>query len=454
MPQRSSRQSANGGWAAEFDAWLAPFLARLPRKRHQQWAPRYVAGLLGPAARKNMERLADEVAEGDYDQLHHFLTTTAWDAAPLLAVLAQQAQALVGGPDAVLIIDDTSLLKQGTHSVGVGRQYSGQAGKIANCQTLVSLTLAQHEVPMPVALRLFLPAAWARDRARCRRAGIPVTARRHQEKWQLAIEELDRVRAAGVTFGLVLADAGYGMSAPFRHALTARHVPWAVGIPVTLQVYPPDVRVSWRRKHGGRRKHPRPLTGPRSVRTVARTLRWHPVTWRRGTKGPLRAHFAAARVKIGDGATLNNGWKVPTETVWLVGERRATGEERFYLTNLPASATLPELAAAIKARWSCEQVHQQLKEELGLDHFEGRSWTGLQHHAVLTMIAFTFLQYYRLTHQRRSRRAGPPDLRKKKRRASTRAQSSRRPSSPADPPSCAGVALLPALWLPPPSRRA
>jgi SRSO17 transposase len=435
MPQRSTRHGSEAGWEAEFDAWLAPFLARLPRKRHQHWAPRYVEGLLGTTARKNMERLADDVAQGDYDQLHHFLTTTAWDAAPLLEVLAEQAQALVGGPDAVLIVDDTSLLKQGTHSVGVARQYSGQAGKITNCQTLVSLTLAQQEVPIPVALRLFLPATWTSDRRRCRGAGIPVPARQPRAKWQLALEELDRVQAAGVTFGLVLADAGYGMNAQFRQALTARRLRWAVGIPVTLQVYPPDVRLSWRRKNGGRRKHPRPLAAPRSVRTFARTLRWQPVTWRRGTKGPLRAHFAAARVTIGDGAPVLKGWKVPSDECWLVGERRATGEERFYLTNLPATATLLELAQAIKARWSCEQVHQQLKEELGLDHFEGRSWPGLHHHVLLTMIAFTFLQHYRLAHLPRRRGSSPTPSSKKKRRASGSRRASPRAQPAHGPPS-------------------
>lgn len=429
MPKRSAQ-----GWEEELDAWLAPFLARLPRKVHQQWAPRYVEGLLGSVERKNLERLADQVALGDYDQLHHFLTTTAWNAAPLLTVLAEQAQRLVGGPGAVLIIDDTSLLKQGNHSVGVARQYSGQAGKLATCQCLVSLTLARDEVPVPLALRLFLPLAWARDRRRCARAGIPAAERRHREKWLLAIEEVDRVQAAGVTFDLVLADAGYGMSGQFRQALAARRLRWAVGVPVTAQIYPPDVRLTWRRKNGGRRKNPRPLTAPRSVRQMARTMTWHALVWRQGTKGPLRAQFAATRVRVGDGAILNTGWKVPSEEQWLVGERRADGTERFYLTNLPATATLLELAQAIKARWSCEQVHQQLKEELGLDHFEGRSWTGLHHHVLLTMIAFTFLQHYRLAHPTSPPRRAQKKKRQPRRQSATLAKSSRRPASPADPP--------------------
>jgi len=393
-----SPQSQAERWEAAFDRWLAPFWAALPRCTHRYWAPRYVEGLFSASERKSVERLADQVAIGHYDSLHHFLTTTAWAAAPLLRVLAEQAQQMLGGPEAVLIIDDTSLLKQGRHSVGVTRQYAGAAGKSANCQTLVSLTLAHREVPVPLALRLFLPESWARDRRRCRAAGIPPAQCAHRPKWQLALEELDRVRAAGVTFGLVLADAAYGACGEFRAGLSARGLTWAVGIPGTLQTYPPTVRLTWRRRNGGRRTRPRALTAPRLVRDVAPELAWRRVTWRRGTKGELRAQFAARRVRIGDGLPLNTGWKVPGAEVWLVGERRANGDERYYLTNLPAAATLRELAQAIKARWVCEQVHQQMKEELGLDHFEGRSWTGLHHHVLLTMIAFAFLQHYRLTH--------------------------------------------------------
>jgi SRSO17 transposase len=167
--------------------------------------------------------------------LHHFVTTAPWDAAPWDAApvdarLAVAAQRLVGGPDAVLIVDDTTLPKKGTHSVGVAHQYSGAHGKQPPCQTLVSLTLARREVPVSLALRPFLPKAWTDDAARCRRAGVPEARLAHRTKWQLARDEVDRVRAAGVTFGCVLADAGYGMVAAFRQALSARGLTWAVGV--------------------------------------------------------------------------------------------------------------------------------------------------------------------------------------------------------------------------------
>lgn len=396
-----------GEWQADLEQWLAPFVGALPRVTQRKWAPLYLEGLLGATERKSIQPIAQAVAAGDYDQLHHFLTTTAWDATPLKTVLVQEAVRLVGASDAVLIVDDTTLLKKGRHSVGVGQQYSGQVGKLTNCQTLVSLTLARGEVPVPIALRLFLPEAWANDPKRCRAAGIPRAQCVHTEKWQLALDEIDRVIAAGLSFGsgfgIVLADAAYGACAPFRNALSARGLVWALGARTNVYVYPASVRVTYRRKGGGRRRHPRPLTAPKPIAVVARALRWRAVTWRAGTKGPLRAQFAALRVRPSEGRALMNGWKQPGPEVWLVGERRQDGHEQFYLTNLPASATLGELARAIKARWSCEQVHQQLKEELGLDHFEGRSWTGLEHHTLLTMMAYAFLQHHRLRRLRRRR---------------------------------------------------
>src|SRR5215213_2780029 len=157
--------------------------------------------------------MAERLAPGDYDQLHHFVSSGIWDAAPLEEELAIQANRLVGAPDAVLVIDDTALPKKGSHSVGVAPQYASALGKNANCQTLVSLTLAKGEVPVPIGLRLFLPEAWIADPTRLDRAGVPQERRTFQTKPEMALAEVDRVLAAGVAFGCVLADAGYGVSA-------------------------------------------------------------------------------------------------------------------------------------------------------------------------------------------------------------------------------------------------
>jgi SRSO17 transposase len=385
------------GIEAALDAWLAPFLDVLGRKTRRRWAPLYLHGLLGPDGRRSLQPLARRLGLGSHDQLQHFIASPAWDDAPLRRVLARKADALVGGPGAVLVVDDTACPKKGKHSVGVARQYCGALGKQANCQVLVSLTLARDEVPLPVGLRLFLPDEWIADRERCARAGVPEEHRRALAKTDIALAEIDRVLAAGVRFGRVLADAGYGASAAFRRGLSARSLTWAVGVLKTQNVYPRTVELLWPVARTGRpRKQPVPSEAPVPVEAMLEEAEWRRISWRRGTKGPLAANFAALRVRPAEGAQLRNGWHLPGDEVWLVGEHRASGERKYYLANLPAATPLEELAAVIKARWVCEQAHQQLKEELGLDHYEGRSWTGLHRHALMTMIAFAFLQHLRL----------------------------------------------------------
>jgi SRSO17 transposase len=345
--------------------------------------------------------MARRLALGECDQLHHFIAAGVWDAAPLEAELLVQADRLVGGSDAVLVIDDTAIAKKGTHSVGVAAQYASALGKTANCQSLVSLTLAGGEVPVMLAMRLFLPESWTSNRARLERAGVPAEYQTARTKLEIALAEIDRVITAGVRFGCVLADAGYGMSASFRQGLTARKLTWAVGIPRHLKVYPADVRMIWPvAKRGRRRRRQVPDILSIPAEDMLAKAKWHTISWRTGTKGKLKARFAAVRVRVADGPRQrirNKGQQhLPGDEVWLVGEHRASGEKKYYLANLPAKTGLRTLAATIKARWICEQAHQQLKEELGLDHFEGRSWQGLHRHVLMTMIAYAFLQHRRL----------------------------------------------------------
>jgi SRSO17 transposase len=391
-------------WEAALETWLAPFLAAMKHKARRRWAPLYVRGLIEPGERKSVQPMAARVSPADTDQLHHFISSPVWDSTPLETVLAQTADRLVGGSDAVLVIDDTALPKKGSHSVGVAPQYAGVLGKRANCQVLVSLTLARSEVPVPVALRLFLPETWTGDRERMRSAGVPDDQQTPRTKPEIALAELDRLRGAGVRFGVVLAAAGYGLSAPFRQGLSARGLIWAVGVPRHLKVYPVDVQMIEPPPESRRRRAiPDPLSVAAEDRLAA-VPRWRAVSWRHGTKGKLQARFAAARVRVADGPAQQIGNKpaqhLPGEEAWLVGERRSSGETKYYLANLPAETPLRRLVAVIKARWVCEQAHQQMKEELGLDHFEGRSWTGLHRHALLTMIAFAFLQNLRLEQSR------------------------------------------------------
>ena len=211
--------------------------------------------------------MAARLAPGDYDQLHHFIAAGVWDAALLETELLVEGDKLVGG-DAVLVIDDTAMPKKGKHSVGVAPQYASALGKNANCQTLCSLTLARGEVPVMLALRLFLPESWTSDPARLKRADVPLGYRTARTTPEIALAEIDRVIAADVHFGCVLADAGYGLSAPFRQGLTARNLTWAVGVPRHLKVYPVGVRLIWpvaKRGRPRRRGVPISIYRPKSV---------------------------------------------------------------------------------------------------------------------------------------------------------------------------------------------
>ena len=396
-------------WKRELERWLKPFLDRLGHKTRRRMCPLYVSGLIGPGERKSIQPIAERLALGTYDRLHHFVVAGVWDTGPVETELLVQADKLVGGSDAVLVIDDTAMAKKGTHSVGVAPQYCSALGKTANCQTLVSLTLARGEVPVMLALRLFLPESWTSNRARLERAGVPVEYRAARTKLEVALAEIDRVIAAGVRFGCVLADAGYGQSTSFRQGLTARKLVWAVGVPRHLKVYPADVQMIWPvAKRGRPRQRHVPDVLSMAAEDMLAETKWQNISWRTGTKGKLKARFAAVRVQVADGPPQRIGDKghqhLPGDEAWLIGEHRMSGEKKYYLANLSAKTELRTLAATIKARWICEQAHQQLKEELGLDHFEGRSWQGLHRHALMTMIAFAFLQQCRLKKVRRGKK--------------------------------------------------
>src|SRR5882672_11461358 len=281
LVERPTMQRSKTDWEGELGRWLEPFLVRLGHKTRRGMCPLYIAGLIGPGDRKSVAPIAERFAPGAYDQLHHFVAAGVWDAAPLEAELLIQADKLVGGSDAVLVVDDTAMPKKGKHSVGVAAQYASALGKTANCQTLVSLTLARGEVPVTVALRLFLPESWTSDRARLKRAGVPAEHRTARTKPEIALAEIDHMIAGGVRFGCVLADAGYGLSAPFRQGLTARSLAWAVGIPRHLKVYPVGVKLIFPIAGRGR---PRQRHIPDLLSTPSEDMladaKWKNVSWR------------------------------------------------------------------------------------------------------------------------------------------------------------------------------
>jgi SRSO17 transposase len=432
---------ADANWRTDLERWLEPFLAGLSHPARRRVCPLYIAGLIGPGDRKSVQPMAARTGEVGYDQLHHFVAAGVWDSAPLEAALLKEADRLVGDAAGFLVIDDTALPKKGRHSVGVGPQYASALGKTANCQSLVSVTLASREVPVMVGLRLFLPETWTNDVERMVRAGVPKDRQVARTKPEIALDEIDRVIASGARFGCVLADSGYGSSGAFRQALSQRKLQWAVGLPRHQNVYPTDVELMFPvATVGKRRKYHIPDQVPVSAEAMLAGETWRKVSWRRGTKGRLTCLFAARRVRIADGHRHrmhdNRVQAMPGDEVWLVGERRPTGEQKFYVSNLPADTSLKRLAATIKARWICEQAHQQLKEELGLDHFEGRSWIGLHRHALMTMIAYAFLQARRLIAAGRK---------KKSRRTATATEHAGHPPSHPRPLRTTSSNALPAL---------
>jgi SRSO17 transposase len=264
---------------ADLDHWLEPFLDATGRSTRRKMAPLYVRGLLGSGGRKSIQPMAERLGLSGHDQLHHFISSRAWDDAPLWRVLAEQVDRQVGGAGAVLVVDDSGVPKKGALSVGVARQYCGELGKVANCQVLVSLTLARGEVPLPVGLRLFLPTAWTDDPGRCEAAGVPEAARTAQTKPEIALAEIDRVREAGLRFSCVLADAGFASSPVFRHGLDERELTWAGGIACTQLVYPTTVKLRPARTPSGRAaKHPRPSRAPRTAAEMLATQRWRRIT--------------------------------------------------------------------------------------------------------------------------------------------------------------------------------
>lgn len=273
-------------WRKELGRFLEPFLDRLGHKARRQMCPAYVAGLIGSGDRKSIQPMAARDGQVGYDQLHHFIASGVWDAAPLENVLLAEADKMVGSDDAWLIIDDTALPKKGERSVGVAPQYASALGKTANCQSLVSVTLASREVPVMVGLRLFLPETWTNDPERMRRAHVTKDRQIALTKPEIAIEEIDRVIASGVRFGCVLADSGYGSSGPFRQALSERGLLWAVGLSRRQNVYPADVALIFPiAKTGKRRKYHIPDRPPVSAEATLNGEKWRKVL-ATGDQGP------------------------------------------------------------------------------------------------------------------------------------------------------------------------
>jgi SRSO17 transposase len=356
------------------------------RQRRASFAT-YAVGLLGEGERKSMEPIAaracadPEEIDAQHQRIGHFIRDSKWSDETVRAEAARYALELITAREPILnwIVDDTGFLKQGAHSVGVQRQYTGSAGKIANCQIGVSLSVASRADHLPIDFALYLPTTWTEDCARREEARIPQDVA-FKTKPELALGMIDRALEHGIPKGTVLADEAYGNSADFRQGLRARGLDYAVAVSATTTVWIAD-------RHGklGRARW--------SVREVAKELgekRFRRTTWREGTRGVLHARFAVRRVAVGS----ENG-RPPKNRgpEWLLMEWRNGEPEpsHFYLLTLPEKTSREQMVRTVKERYRTERAYEDLKGELGLDHFEGRTYPGWHHHVSVALACYAFV---------------------------------------------------------------
>jgi SRSO17 transposase len=352
----------------------------------------YCTGLVMPVERKSVEPIAAITAPGrtgaQHQSLLHFIGQGGWSDAAVLAKVREVVLPRIErhGPIEALIIDDTSFPKQGRHSVGVGHQYCGQLGKQANCQVAVSLSLANHAASLPVAYRLYLPKDWAEDKARRHKTGVPEEIS-FKTKPEIAVEHIRWAHAIGLPGDLVVLDAGYGNDAKLRGAITELEKVYVAGIQAQTLVWPPGTPPGKAPKQG---RHDAP--GAISVKEVAFGLRakpWRTIAWREGTNDQLSSRFARVRVHV---ASKHEGPGKPAPEWLLIEWPRGEDEPtKYWLSTLSADISFSALVDAAKLRWRIERDYEELKQEVGLGHFEGRGWRGFHHHATLCIAAYGFL---------------------------------------------------------------
>ena len=347
--------------------FLDQFTRCFGRRGHRTYASRYLQGLLNDSERKSMQPMHGRLSDpGSYQGLQHFITHSSWEVRPFWRRLRE----LIPARHGILAIDDTGLPKQGTASVGVQRQYCGALGKVANCQVAVSSALIAGRLAWLTSMELYLPHTWADDDDQRARAHIP-RAVPFREKWRIALAHVRTILAAGFTLEAVVADAAYGEIAQFRAALERLGVRYVVAVPYFVGA----------RLAVGMASESLAALGNRMAPSA-----WHRIRWGVGTKGPLEARFAAVRVRIP---------KSRSDRWLLCQESLVDGERQYYFSNLPPTTPLKTLVRIARSRWAIEVQYRDLKSELGLDHFEGRSYPGWNHHAVLAAMTFAFLQLER-----------------------------------------------------------
>jgi SRSO17 transposase len=386
-----------------FDEYLDHLAEALGHADRREPLRQYCSGLLLPLERKSLEPMAGALApstvRSTHQAMHHFVADSPWsDKALLRAVRGWTLPAIEQqGPIEAWIIDDTGTPKQGKHSVGVAVQYCGQLGKKSNCQVAVSLSIANEHASLPLAHELYLPKEWAEDRERRAKAGVPEEVE-FRTKPQIALAQCRAALEAGVPAAAVLADSAYGSNPEFRDGLTELGLRYVVGVDPQTSVWPEGAGPLGPAEYCGVGPRPKRLRRdaehqPISVRELALALRpqaFRTVEWREGSAGPMRSRFARCRVRP---AHRDFDRTEPRAEEWLLIEWPESEQQptNSWLCTLPKSTTLRQMVHLAHLRWRIERDYEELKSELGLAHYEGRSWRGFHHHASLCIAAYGFV---------------------------------------------------------------
>jgi SRSO17 transposase len=387
------------GELREYIESMVADMGRLERRRAMEL---YLTGLLLDGERKSVEPMAGRLVDKEHEReamrqrLQQCVSVAEWSDAEMRRRLALKLEEKLPKVEA-FVLDDTGFPKKGVHSVGVARQYSGTLGRTDNCQVAVSLHLAGEKGSGCIAMQLYLPKEWAQSPKRRKAAGIPREVR-FQRKWEIALKQLEQALKWGVRKHVVLADPGYGDARQFRDGVRKLGLHYLVGVPGGHKVWPPGAIPALPSKEPGKKGRPRSRyvaqgVEPWSIEELARQLpkeEFHTVSWREGSRGAQSSRFAAVRVRT---AERHVHGAPPSEEVWLLLEwpKDKKKPTKFYLCSLPRSTPLKKLVQLAKLRWRVERDYQELKGEVGLDHFEGRGWRGFHHHVTLCMVAHAFL---------------------------------------------------------------
>jgi SRSO17 transposase len=395
----------------EFDRYMAHLSEGLGHADRHAGLRGYCTGLMAPLKRKSVEPMASHLAptatRSRHQSLHHFVADSRWsDDEMLLRVAQWVVPAMDFGDGGWWIIDDTGFPKQGVHSVGVARQYCGMLGKQDNCQVAVSVSLACQSASLPLAWQLYLPKDWAGDPVRREKAGVPQDVA-FATKPALALAHIERLMAQGAPRHCVLADAGYGVDTALRERLSELGLPYVVGVTGQVTVWPPGRAPLAPAAYSGRGAVPKRLRvgdarqqRPQSIKELAFELepsQWHSVEWREGSNFTLRSRFARVRVRAAHREQLRTQQR-PEE--WLLIEWPQGHKEpmKYWLSTLAERVSLQRMVFEAKMRWRIERDYQDLKQEVGLGHYEGRGWRGFHHHASLSIAAYGFLMAQQLRH--------------------------------------------------------